>query len=467
LKETGILSDHPSRKPKAEGVSVPEEPFGIHENYWKAVLLLFTGVLMLVTIATLMAGATPNAVGSLFAIPAILFAYFYRRRGVLIVYALSMCYFALVVLFRYPSGDDIFLAAIRSGLFIAIALIVSFLTAHLVREKRKYHAVFDDTENGVVLISIPDHRILEMNQRFVSTLAMPAEKIRGCTLGTFMTDPAQLTPLLAGLRSECSTPAREIVMRRGDGQEWVAVIAARKIAGNLAVLTFIDITGRRSMERELLHLNADANLYLDILTHDLNNINTASIMYGRLIPERPGPEKEELTRKLMISLGKSDEIIRNVSTLRKIRESPSQTTRIHLAEVIRREMAGYPDARITYDNGDAIVLADDMLSSVFSNLIGNSIKYGGPDPDIAIRVTPRSRDVLVSIEDRGPGIPDSLKPLVFDRFQRGDTSVSGRGLGLFICWTLVKRYGGSILVEDRVPGDSSQGTAIRFTLPRE
>ena len=155
----------------------------------------------------------------------------------------------------------------------------------------------------------------------------------------------------------------------------------------------------------------------------------------------------------MISLGKSDEIIRNVSTLRKMRESPRKTTRIHVADMIRREMAGYPDARIDYDNGDAVVMADDMLSSVFGNLIGNSIKYGGPDPDIAIRVTPRSRDVLVSIEDKGPGIPDSLKPLVFDRFQRGDTSVSGRGLGLFICWTLVKRYGGSILVEDRVPGD--------------
>ena len=291
MKETGILSDHPSREPKADGVSVPEEPFGIHENYWKAVLILFTGLLMLVTIATLMAGATPNAVGSLFAIPAILFAYFYRRRGVLIVYVLSMCYFALVVLFRYPSGDDIFLAAIRSGLFIAIALIVSFLTAHLVREKRKYHAIFDNTENGVVLISLPDHRILEMNQRFAGTLAMPAEKIRGCILETFMTDPAPLTPLLAGLQSECSTPAREVGMRRSDGQEWVAVIAARKIAGDLAVLTFIDITGRRSMERELLHLNADANLYLDILTHDLNNINTASLMYGRLIEERPGPER--------------------------------------------------------------------------------------------------------------------------------------------------------------------------------
>jgi signal transduction histidine kinase len=256
-------------------------------------------------------------------------------------------------------------------------------------------------------------------------------------------------------------------MRRSDGSEWIAVVAARKIAADLAVLTFIDITGRQKMERQLQQLNGDANLYLDILTHDINNINTAGLHYGRLLLERLGEEKEGLSRKLMHTLEKSDDIIRNVSTLRKLRESPVKQTRFHLADIIRKEISGFPDARIDYDGVDAVVRADDMLSSVFSNLVGNSIKHGGPDPRIAIRVTPGDKDVLVSIEDYGHGIPDPLKPLIFERFQRGDTTVSGRGLGLFICRTLIERYGGSIRAEDRVPGDPSQGAAIRFTLPRE
>jgi len=44
--------------------------------------------------------------------------------------------------------------------------------------------------------------------------------------------------------------------------------------------------------------------------------------------------------------------------------------------------------------------------------------------------------------------------------------VSGKGLGLFICKTLIERYGGSIGVEDRVPGEPGRGVVFRFTLLR-
>lgn len=448
-------------------MSVPEVPFGIREAYWKAGLVVFTLLLAAATVIILMKGAPPNAIGSLYVIPAILFAYFYRRRGVLIVYLLAMFQFAVVVLFRYPLVDDLSAAAIRTGLLIAVALMVSFLTAHLVREKRKYHAIFDSTENGVLIVRLTDHRIMEMNQRFARSTGLSRAAVEGQSLGMFIADPGPFIRYIDGINADCNPPPSELVMRRSDGTEWAAVVAARKIAADLAVLTFIDITERRIAEDRLRQCNLDANLYLDILTHDINNINTASLNYGRLLREWPGMEKGELCHNLIHSLNKSDEIIRNVSTLRRLRESSATVTRYHLAEVIRKEMGGFPDARIAYDGGDAVVVADDMLSSVFSNLIGNSIKYGGADPLVEIHVTPREKDVLISIEDRGPGIPGSLKPLVFDRFQRGDTSVSGKGLGLFICRTLIERYGGHISAEDRVPHDPSQGAALRFTLPRE
>jgi signal transduction histidine kinase len=467
VEETGPVPDLPAQEHRGTGAAVPEVPFGIRESYWKALLVGFTILLMLATIVALMAGASSSAIGSLYVIPAILLAYFYRRRGVLLTYLVAMFFLGAVILFRYPSADDILGAVLRTGLLVAVALIVSYLTSGLAREKRKYKAIFENTENGVLLISLKDNCILEMNKRFAATLAVSARDGECRGLETFVADPSPLIRHLAELGSHCSTQPTELVMRRSDGSEWIAVVAARKIAADLAVLTFIDITGRQKMERQLQQLNGDANLYLDILTHDINNINTAGLHYGRLLLERPGEEKEGLSRKLMHTLEKSDDIIRNVSTLRKLRESPVKQTRFHLADIIRKEISGFPDARIDYDGVDAVVTADDMLSSVFSNLVGNSIKHGGPDPRIAIRVIPRDKDVLVSIEDYGHGIPDPLKPLIFERFQRGDTTVSGRGLGLFICRTLIERYGGSIRAEDRVPGDPSQGAAIRFTLPRE
>ncbi len=446
-------------------IPVPEEPFGIRHRYWKAGLLLFTVILMVATVDILMTAGSPLMIGALYVIPAILFAYFYRRKGVLAVFLLSMFFFSIVVLFRYPSAPDIFAAAIGALLLTAIALFVSYLTAHLIREMRKYQAIFENTENGVLLVSLPDHLILEQNKRFAKALALTTGDIDGRKLEDFIVDSTTLSPLFAALVSHCRIPATETVMHRGDGTKWVAVIAARRISADHAVLTFIDITERQRLDERLKQSHADTSLYLDILTHDINNINTASLNYGKLLESRTGEQRKELFRKLIQSLEKSDEIIRNVSTMRKMQESSRKTVPIRLSDIIRKEIAGFPDARIEFEDGDSVVMADEMLASVFGNLIGNSIKYGGTEPRVVIRVEPRDKDVLVSIEDNGGGIPDSLKPLVFERFQRGDTTVSGKGLGLFICRSLIERYGGRIWVEDRVRNDPSQGTAIRFTLP--
>lgn len=465
MQETSTRSDHPPH-PGDHPLRVPEEPFGIRHGYWKAGLLLFTFVLMAVTVTVLMEGRSSLIISSLYVIPAILFAYFYRRKGVLAVFLLSMFYLSLVVLFRYPSSDDISAAAIRVLLLTAIALFVSHLTSHLIREKRKYHAIFENTENGVLLVNLPDHVILEQNRRFASALSLTPGETEGRRLEEFIVDSATLAPLFLALDSHCNVPATETVMRRGDGQLWVAVIAARKISTGHAVLTFIDITERRRLDEQLKQCHADTSLYLDILTHDINNINTASLNFGRILETRTGEEREKISRKLIQSLEKSDEIIRNISTLRQMQETSSVVAQLHISEMIRNAIAGFPDIRIDYDGKDAVVRADGMLLSVFNNLIGNSIKYGGNEPHVVIQVEPRDQDVQVSIGDNGHGIPDALKPLVFERFQRGDMTVSGKGLGLFICRSLIERYGGRIRVEDRVPDDPSQGTVIRFTLPK-
>ncbi len=80
------------------------------------------------------------------------------------------------------------------------------------------------------------------------------------------------------------------------------------------------------------------------------------------------------------------------------------------------------------------------------------MKFGGPDVEIVISVREEGDAVMVTVADTGPGIPpDDLKSRIFERYQRGETKKSGKGLGLYIVWMLVERYGGSILVGDRIP----------------
>ena len=294
-------------------IDVPEEPFGIPVAYWKAALIIFSFGLMAVTLVQLLAGGSPHVLGVLYSIPAILFAYFYRRKGVLIVYVLSMYYLGIVILFRYPNADDLIAALFRVVLLIAIALTVSHLTHFLLLEKRKYHAIFDNTEKGVILINTATRTITEVNQRFAEAMVMPADSCTKIRFEDIFDDSALVPGILSALNSRCSSYPVEVTLRRGDGSVWDAVLVGRRIASDHAVLTCIDITERKKADNLLRKCHSDTNLYLDILTHDINNMNSAALTSCRLLATRRQLPADGLFQKIQQSLEKIEDIIRNIS----------------------------------------------------------------------------------------------------------------------------------------------------------
>jgi len=222
---------------------------------------------------------------------------------------------------------------------------------------------------------------------------------------------------------------------------------------------------RWMLQQRLEASNREANLYLDIITHDIKNVANVSGLYLDLLIGLLEGEAAEYARRLRASNNKGIEILSNVSTIRKIYQQNAVLEPIDLAAVIREGIRGAPDAVIHHEGAPHTVLADRLLSEVFSNLIGNAVKFGGPGVHIFIR-TERQEDgtVLVAVEDTGPGIPDIAKKAIFRRFGQGKRQGSGDGLGLYIVRTLVERYGGRVWVEDRVPGRPDEGAAFRFTL---
>ncbi|MDN7011526.1 PAS domain S-box protein [Methanoculleus sp. FWC-SCC3] len=210
----------------------------------------------------------------------------------------------------------------------------------------------------------------------------------------------------------------------------------------------------------------EANLYLDILTHDIKNADNVTNIYAELLDEALSGKEREYLKRLRAGIRKSIDITANVTTIRKIRESRAALHPVDLDGVIRKEIAHHPDARITYEGLRVIVLADDLLPEIFTNLIGNAEKHGGPGVEIEIVVEDAEDDglVLVTVADTGPGVPEEAKKAIFSRFEQGKARESGQGLGLSICRMLVVRYGSRIWVEDRVPGRSDDGAVFRFTL---
>jgi PAS domain S-box-containing protein len=222
------------------------------------------------------------------------------------------------------------------------------------------------------------------------------------------------------------------------------------------------------LSEELVDANQTANLYLDILMHDINNANLASLWYGDLLTEMVEGEARNISVKMIEGIQKSREIIRNLETIRKIQERKNELKEVDLERVIRAEISHFPDADITYEGNRYTVYGDDLLGEIFTNLIGNSLKFGGPLTQIKIGVLEKTNaeSILVQVEDNGPGIPDELKKVIFYRFQRNNITSSGKGLGLYIVKTLIERYGGQIWVEDSEPGIHEQGVRFCFTLKR-
>jgi signal transduction histidine kinase len=104
-----------------------------------------------------------------------------------------------------------------------------------------------------------------------------------------------------------------------------------------------------------------------------------------------------------------------------------------------------------------------MLSQVFQNLIGNSIKYRDEaSPRIHISAVRTAEGWLFSVRDNGIGIDPEDAERVFVMFKRlHGKEIPGTGIGLALCKKMVERRGGHIWVESEAGG----GAAFKFTIP--
>lgn len=119
----------------------------------------------------------------------------------------------------------------------------------------------------------------------------------------------------------------------------------------------------------------------------------------------------------------------------------------------------------THVDCEAEVVADpDRLRQVFHNLLDNAIKYTPEEGGIQVTLARRDSHAVVTVEDRGTGIPPEHLPRIFDRFYRvnkGSNAGDGSGLGLSIVQSVVTAMGGQVEVKSTV----GEGSIFRVQIP--
>jgi signal transduction histidine kinase len=120
------------------------------------------------------------------------------------------------------------------------------------------------------------------------------------------------------------------------------------------------------------------------------------------------------------------------------------------------------DFDTSFSTQDAMINADEYLELLISNLLMNAVEHN-PREDKRVWVKLREREdaFILSIADNGPGITDASKAGVFDMSRRFG------GLGLHQSKQITDKYGGEILVVDRVAGDHSKGAEFKIRFPRQ
>jgi len=241
--------------------------------------------------------------------------------------------------------------------------------------------------------------------------------------------------------------------------------------------TVQDITERKIAEMELQKAKDLVEMYNDLLGHDINNMNQVGIGYLELAINtlELNEESKKLLSKPLEALYNSSRLIENVKKLQRIRSGEVRHKKMDVNTVlldVKKAYSGVQDRDIIINYSPVpgcMVMANDLLTDVFSNLVGNAIKHSTSTLVVGMgvsRVSENGKEYCrVFVEDNGPGIPDNVKNKLFTRFQRGDTKASGKGLGLYLVKTLVEDYGGSVLVEDRVYKDHAKGSKFVVLLP--
>jgi two-component system sensor histidine kinase KdpD len=334
----------------------------------------------------------------------------------------------------------------------------------------------------VVLVSDERGHLQQRGTRGVGAPNMPVcrwvlehQQRAGHGSGNYGTERSIYLPLIASQDVRGVLVVRPADPKRAAMPEQSRLLEA--MAGQLALalervrLADVAQSARLSAERAALR-----NTLLASISHDLRTPLSAIAGAGSMMAHDSFP----LDSHRRITLGRliedkardMTELLSNVLELMRLETGAASVKREwHLLEDLVGQTLRQNEGRLSRWRVFVELPADlpmlfveaSLIVQVLSNLVENSTKYTPPGTKVVIGASATLSEVLISVEDDGPGFGSADPERLFDKFERGraESNVAGAGLGLAICRAVTRLHGGDI----RALHGAAGGARFEITLP--
>ena len=226
-----------------------------------------------------------------------------------------------------------------------------------------------------------------------------------------------------------------------------------------------DVTEQRQAEI----LRADI---LSIVSHELRTPLAAILNFAMTLSQKGDELGRETAAHMIGQVGKQarriDRLLGDLLEIDRLRHgfvAPAREPTDVLELVSQVAYSNRGDHAISVEGEPTRANLDaPKIGRIIDNLVSNAVKHTPCGTPITVRLQREGADLLIAVDDEGPGIPEEYKTSVFELFDRGDKATSdesGTGIGLALVARLSALHGGYAWVEDTAAG----GASVRVLLP--
>ena len=252
---------------------------------------------------------------------------------------------------------------------------------------------------------------------------------------------------------------------------------------------WVDITERKraeELERELevereesaqlREIDRMKNTFLQAVSHDLRTPLAAilglAVTLERKDLELPPEDAKDMAQRIASNARRLDRMVNDLLDLDRlsrgiVEPSLTQTDVGSLVSHLVTESDLIANRRIEVEAPQVWAEVDAAkVERIVENLLANAVRHTPPDCRIWVRVTPNAEDVVIAVEDEGPGVPAQHREHIFEPFRQGPEAPEhspGVGVGLALVARFAELHGGRAWVQEREGG----GASFRVRLPLE